>query len=200
MTHGQWSSTIASKVQTSWNLHDLLPQPLDFFILLSSLSGVYGTPSQSNYAAGCTFQDALARHRVLQGQKAVSFDLGVVRNIGTIAENGMRHGQRHIAKDVGQIDDIDIMALLDTYCDPNFPLLSAEKSQVLIGVVTPKTFLAHAAEVPPILQVPLLSGFTQVEKGAGAHGKADAEDPAALFNQATEPEDRARVVVRALSK
>lgn len=71
MSLAQWEQTSCSKIESSWNLHTLLPE-LDFFILLSSVSGVVGNPGQSNYAAGCTFQDALARHRNQGGQKAVS--------------------------------------------------------------------------------------------------------------------------------
>lgn len=38
MTYAQWDLTVRSKVQTSLNLHRLLPDNLDFFILLSSLA------------------------------------------------------------------------------------------------------------------------------------------------------------------
>lgn len=31
MTHNQWTDTIQSKVQSSWNLHTLLPRDMDFF-------------------------------------------------------------------------------------------------------------------------------------------------------------------------
>ncbi|KAI1075992.1 hypothetical protein F5B20DRAFT_584742 [Whalleya microplaca] len=40
-----------------------------FCILLSSLNGVCGALAQSNYAAGCAFQDALIRNRIAKGQK-----------------------------------------------------------------------------------------------------------------------------------
>ena len=43
MTLEQWDLTIASKVQTSRNLSELLPKDLDFFVFLSSVSGVYGS-------------------------------------------------------------------------------------------------------------------------------------------------------------
>ena len=51
MTHAQWSKTIRCKVNASWNLHQLLPSDLDFFLLLSSIVGIYGSPGQANYAA-----------------------------------------------------------------------------------------------------------------------------------------------------
>ncbi|KAK7930973.1 hypothetical protein PG985_001685 [Apiospora marii] len=88
MTATQWRTTIRSKVQTSWNLHTLPAADLDFFVLLSSVSGVLGKAGQSNYAAGCTFQDALARFRASHGgRSAMSIDLGSMRTVGGVAEN-----------------------------------------------------------------------------------------------------------------
>jgi hypothetical protein len=67
------------------NLHRHLPS-LDFFIMLSSMTGITGHVSQANYAAGNTFQDALARHRTAYGKPAVVLDLGPVSSVGFVAE------------------------------------------------------------------------------------------------------------------
>lgn len=76
MTHAQWELTLKSKVHSTANLDQLLSKDLDFFILLSSLGGVYSNVAQCNYAASCSFQDAVARHRTLRGRKAFTFDIG----------------------------------------------------------------------------------------------------------------------------
>jgi NADPH:quinone reductase-like Zn-dependent oxidoreductase/NAD(P)-dependent dehydrogenase (short-subunit alcohol dehydrogenase family) len=90
MTHEQWTIAIRPKVHGSWNLHSLIPNDhLDFFILLSSNVGIFGNRGQANYAAGCTFQDALARHRRSKGLTATSIDLGIMLEIGYIAETGV---------------------------------------------------------------------------------------------------------------
>lgn len=88
MAHPQWTAALRPKVSGSWNLHTLLPQDLNFFILLSSQVGIYGNRGQANYAAGCTFQDALCRYRHAMGMKAVSLDLGIMLGVGYIAEAG----------------------------------------------------------------------------------------------------------------
>lgn len=75
-----------SKVQLSCNLHNQLPRDMDLFVLLSSLAGLYGSLAQSNYAAGSTFQDALASCRTSIGMKSFSFDLGIVRDVGIVAD------------------------------------------------------------------------------------------------------------------
>ncbi|KAL7620177.1 hypothetical protein AAE478_009170 [Parahypoxylon ruwenzoriense] len=46
------------------------------------------------YAGGCSFQDALARYRVGHGRKAVSIDIGWMRNISIIAETRAYQRQR----------------------------------------------------------------------------------------------------------
>jgi hypothetical protein len=87
MSHSDWVAASASKIQGSWNMHELLPSDMDFFIMLSSTSGIIGHPGQANYAAGNTFQNGLAHYRQKKGLKATSIDLGAVAGIGYLAEN-----------------------------------------------------------------------------------------------------------------
>jgi hypothetical protein len=88
MTLDQYNAAIRPKVHGSWNLHkQLSSSDMDFFVMLSSLSGVVGFASQCNYAAGGTFQDALARHRAAQGLHGASIDIGIVQSVGYVAEN-----------------------------------------------------------------------------------------------------------------
>ncbi|KAH8429183.1 uncharacterized protein LDX57_006852 [Aspergillus melleus] len=54
MTHQAWQEVISPKVQGTWNLHQQLPSGMDFFIMLSSISGVLGSRGQANYAASNT--------------------------------------------------------------------------------------------------------------------------------------------------
>lgn len=97
MTFEKWQAAFRPKALGSWNLHCCLPDDMDFFILLSSASGILGNPGQANYAAGNTFQDALAEYRQFQqqtnlasGQKDrhnISLDLGLVLEAGLVAED-----------------------------------------------------------------------------------------------------------------
>ncbi|KAL2166565.1 hypothetical protein VTG60DRAFT_2512 [Thermothelomyces hinnuleus] len=89
MTLDDHSGALAPKVQGSWNLHQYFsaPDDLDFYIMLSSLVGVTGFASQSNYSAGGAFQDALAKYRVEGGLPGVSIDLGIVKSVGYLADD-----------------------------------------------------------------------------------------------------------------
>lgn len=121
------------KVHGSWNLHNLLPQDLDFFLLLSSVSGITGSRGQTNYAAGNTFLDALAKYRVAQGQRCISLDLGSILDIGIAAEHDLTES---LEKDGFRgIKETELLALLDHCCDPSLPLPSKpEQSQIVTGL------------------------------------------------------------------
>ncbi|KAG8157435.1 hypothetical protein KVR01_012819 [Diaporthe batatas] len=202
MTHEQWSNTIRSKVPTSWNLHLLLPD-VDFFIMLSSVAGILGHSGQANYAAGCTFQDALAHYRMYHDQNALSIDLGVMGDIGVVAESeGL---QRHFERTQGldAISENEFLALLDMCCDPARPTIAcdASASQLLVGLTTPAERISRMLEPLEPLERPLFSYFKWPRGGAmqnaGSSG-GDAVAVAELFRQADSPEDRAAVVVDAL--
>lgn len=87
MTFDKWTQSLAPKVQGSWNLHKYLPADMDFFVMLSSMAGVIGNPGQANYSAAGTYQDALSKHRRANGRASTTIDLGIVSDVGYIAEN-----------------------------------------------------------------------------------------------------------------
>ncbi|RHZ48412.1 beta-ketoacyl reductase [Aspergillus thermomutatus] len=90
MSYANWTQPMRPKIQGILNLHNYFSstRPLDFFLICSSISGIFGYPGQTQYAAANTFQDALARHRRSQGLKAVAVDLGIMRDVGILAEQG----------------------------------------------------------------------------------------------------------------
>ncbi|KAI0906291.1 KR domain-containing protein [Ustulina deusta] len=200
MTHSQWQRTIRSKVGTSWNLHQSLPDGLDFFNQLASLAGIYGSIAQANYASGCSFQDSLARYRIAHGQKAVSLDLGWMSTSGIIAENEEYQRQREHASDMHKISDAELLALLDLYCDPMLPLLPESRSQILVSVKTPADQLeAGILEIGSAQRRPLFMGFSRCHsETASSDGRE--ETPAAMFKLATTPSGRAKFVIRGLTE
>jgi hypothetical protein len=50
ISHQQFRAATKPKVQGSWNLHEVLPKKMDFFIMLSSIISITGNHGQSNYA------------------------------------------------------------------------------------------------------------------------------------------------------
>lgn len=75
-----------AKINGAWNLHtNTLQDPLDFFILYSSASAIFGPPGQSNYASANTFLDSLAHFRKNNGKCALSINWGAFSDVGLAA-------------------------------------------------------------------------------------------------------------------
>jgi emericellamide synthase (highly reducing iterative type I polyketide synthase) len=87
MTVEQWCKVTAPKVQGTWNLHKLLPDDMDFFVMLSSVVSMVGTVGASNYASSCAFQDGIARYRRRLGLPAYSVNIGAIVEAGYVSEN-----------------------------------------------------------------------------------------------------------------
>lgn len=88
MPYKNWTTCIHPKVTGTTTLHEALEDtPLDFFVTTSSVSGILGTPGQSNYAAANSYLDALARHRRTLQKSSVSIILPMILGIGVVAEN-----------------------------------------------------------------------------------------------------------------
>ncbi|SMR58228.1 unnamed protein product [Zymoseptoria tritici ST99CH_1A5] len=87
MSYKQWLNATKPKVAGTASLHNFFTD-LDYFNLLSSVAGITGNVSQSNFSAGNCFEDALARQRTMQGKPAVSINLGPVMGVGLVADRG----------------------------------------------------------------------------------------------------------------
>lgn len=90
MTHQQWQEALRPKVQGSANLAAaaIEPRHRPFFIMLSSFTAIFGNRTQANYVAACAFQDALAHDLRTRGLHAVALDLGIMRDVGYLAQHG----------------------------------------------------------------------------------------------------------------
>ncbi|KAF2267503.1 hypothetical protein CC78DRAFT_490418 [Lojkania enalia] len=88
LTYDDWNTTLAPKVDGTWNLHRAFDKiDLDFFVLFSSISGIVGQWGQANYAAANTFLDSFVRYRRSMGQAASVVDVGVMEDVGYVSQN-----------------------------------------------------------------------------------------------------------------
>lgn len=86
----QWIKATGPKVKGAWYLHEATMEAgieLDFFVFLSSMSGITGQPGQANYAGANTFLDAFALWRNSNGLPASSIDIGAVADMGYAARD-----------------------------------------------------------------------------------------------------------------
>jgi NAD(P)-dependent dehydrogenase (short-subunit alcohol dehydrogenase family)/acyl carrier protein len=90
----RFRTVMAPKIQGAWNLHLLTrDEPMDFFILYSSMASLLGLPGQGNYAAANAAMDALAHYRRQQGLAALSVNWGPFAEVGLAAASSNR-GER----------------------------------------------------------------------------------------------------------
>jgi acyl transferase domain-containing protein/acyl-CoA thioesterase FadM/acyl carrier protein len=79
---------MAAKARGAWNLHRLTrEEPLDFFVLFSSISSLIGNAGQGNYVAANAFLDQLALHRRRRGLVATALHWGVLGEAGLVARD-----------------------------------------------------------------------------------------------------------------
>jgi acyl carrier protein len=62
-------------------------QPLDFFLMLSSISSLVGNMGQGNYSAANAFLDQFAHYRRALGLPAVTVNWGALAEVGVVARN-----------------------------------------------------------------------------------------------------------------
>jgi acyl transferase domain-containing protein/acyl carrier protein len=79
------------KVLGAWHLDRVTAaDPLDFFVMLSSVASLLGTPGQGAYAAANAVMDALAHDRHARGLPALAVNLGPVCGEGLAAQQRVR--------------------------------------------------------------------------------------------------------------
>ena len=103
-----------SKARSAQHLHDhTLDQPLEMFLLMSSLVTVWGNPAQPAYCAANSYLDALAHHRKSLGLPALSLQLGAVRGTGYL-EDKVEVTKRLADKGILTLHIEEVLSVLET--------------------------------------------------------------------------------------
>ncbi|WP_409180792.1 SDR family NAD(P)-dependent oxidoreductase [Amycolatopsis sp. VS8301801F10] len=186
LTAERMASVLRPKVDGAWQVHELTEgAELDFFVLFSSVAGVWGTAGQANYAAGNTFLDALAAHRRQQGLPAVSlawgpWDTGMAGELtGTDRTRLSRQGLRTLSAAQG-------LAVVDLVTGP-----VAAPAPLLVAARLDLAALRRAGEAPPVLSG--LAGASAPARRTVGQPSADGNALAERLASASEAE-RADVV------
>jgi acyl transferase domain-containing protein/NADPH:quinone reductase-like Zn-dependent oxidoreductase/acyl carrier protein len=119
----RFRTVLAPKAGGAWNLHVLTRgEPLDFFVMFSSVTSIIGNPGQANYAAANAFLDALAAHRRSEGLPALTVNWGHLGGVGYVARNA--HVSEHLnRRGIPELAPAEALGLLGK-------LLRADASQV----------------------------------------------------------------------
>jgi hypothetical protein len=200
MSVEEWNDALRPKVDASWNLHHILGQDLDFFVLLSSAMGIIGNKEQSNYAAGNTFQDSLARYRLSRGLPAVSLNLPAIEDVGFVADKPELLESMRAAGN-GSMPIAEVLAVLDYHCGLSPKHLSLEEAQVILRPGLPHELAALGIAQPAWMQDPLFSHLGQLGTSSSvAHGATVQKKAknATIIAAAASMAEAERIVLEAL--
>ena len=172
MTAQQFREPIDPKVSGTWNLHNIALEqavPIDFFTLLSSVSGVVGQKAQTNYSAGSIFLDSFAVYRHSLGLPACSVNLGVIEDVGYFTERDhlsrRLEAQGWVPINEGLLHKILRFSILQ---QSQAPINPASSTQLVTGIPVP---LLPSSPLQPHHR------FSALRPGAGAAaGALDTRD------------------------
>ncbi|KAM5467173.1 Type I Iterative PKS [Microsporum ferrugineum] len=135
MTYDSWHSTLAPKVQGTWNLHNVFKDvPLDFFILFSSVVALGGNTGQASYTAANAFLDTFVRYRQSMNLPAWAINIGFMQGIGYASQN-LKLVDTALASSVQMVDE---SYLLDALQMAMLKSKGAGSGQFAIGLGTSK--------------------------------------------------------------
>lgn len=186
MTLDDYHTAIHAKVQGTWNLHlaslSLQKQPLDFFTLLSSTSGIVGNKGQANYAAANTFLDAFASYRHSLGLHANCVDLGLIEDVGYVAEQETNTLETRFDKrQWTPINEIMLRKIL-TYSilqqESLTPLSASSTTQMITGIGYPLPANGSPLASEPRFTYLFSTHGTNTSSADGDEGSDDAADQA----------------------
>ncbi|KAM0168080.1 hypothetical protein ACHAPF_011356 [Botrytis cinerea] len=200
MSYSDWREASDCKVSGTWNLHTLLPKGLDHFIVYSSIFGAIGGTASVNYSAACAYQDALVHYRNKIGEKATTFNLGVMIDDGVLRDN---MAVRTVLLGTGYLVGIkqkELSALLEHHCDaflsvPKTPL----KSQIIVGIDTPLSIKARGIDIPTVMKLPKFKGTWNINgKGRKDMKEGAISDVASQLHGVNSRVEAASIITNAL--
>ena len=114
MDEERFQASLAAKVEVSVRMAQVFQnEPLDFVMFFSSMQSFAKSPGQSNYASGCTFEDAFAHQLALEWSRPVKIiNWGYWGSIGVVASAAYQ--ERMAKAGVGSIEPPEAMAALET--------------------------------------------------------------------------------------
>jgi len=96
----RFDTVLRPKIVGAWALHSLtLNEPLDFFVLFSSVASVLGSAGQGNYCAANAYLDCLAHYRRSKGLPAMTINWGPWSDVGLAARADRRRRLGEIGLD-----------------------------------------------------------------------------------------------------
>ena len=187
MSAEAFDEVLKPKVLGAVALHEALrAEPLDFFVMFSSIASVVPSTGQGNYAAANAFLDAFARYRCSKGLPAVSINWGPWGEVGMATQLDLiEYFERRGFTPMTNSQGIEAFEQLLSAGYPQATVIAADWS-----VVGRENFPLGIA--PPLISKVIAEGAT-TQPGSGA--TPEAESVLERVMNEGDPEIRREIVV-----
>jgi acyl carrier protein len=183
----RFARVFAPKVQGGQLLDTLTrSDPLDFFVLFSSIASVLGSRGQANHSAANAYLDLLARERRSRGLPGLSINWGAWTDVGAAVDRGVT--ERIAAQGMAAVTPSQGLLAMER-------LMAQDRAQLAVLPIDWRRYIDHALQgVTPayLSDVASMSSAGKAEK-ASAHDATRAVDLREQF-AATAPARRRPLV------
>jgi acyl transferase domain-containing protein/acyl carrier protein/SAM-dependent methyltransferase len=163
MDEERFQEALAAKVDVAVRLAQVFEhEPLDFVLFFSSINAFTRSAGQSNYAAGCTFEDAFAARLRQEWPCVVKvMNWGYWSSVGAVASASYQ--QRMEQMGLGSLEPAEAMqALEDLLTGPVDQIVLLKTTQPVLPELTPLGELIQTQQILTIYPQYLPSSFHQV--------------------------------------
>lgn len=168
MSIEQFNDVIGPKMYGSIYLDRLFwNQPLDFFILFSSVSCLFGNPGQANYCAANAYVCSLAAQRRKRGLAATALNIGAISGVGYMEREDRKALDLTIAKmALMRLSEEDVHQLIAEAIEAGHPD-SQDGPELSTGLLDVR---AESPEAPVWASDPIFSEFV-VDRAESDEGR-----------------------------
>lgn len=145
-----FSEVIAPKIEGTWNLDHLTRgDQLDFFVLFSSVSGIFGGPGQSDYTAANSYLDGYAAYLRKAGIRATAINWTAWAETGMAYDHGVK--MDHLI-----FQPLPTVAAIEKFAE----VLAADRTNILVGAINYPRFSELVPQLPIRLSRELAMALT----------------------------------------
>ncbi|KAA8651101.1 putative Nonribosomal peptide synthetase [Aspergillus tanneri] len=178
----------SAKINTATYLDELFPEPtLNFFVILTSLVSVIGTPKQAEYHASALFMTGLIQQRRQRGLVGSILALGMVVDAGYFAKQGRKVIQRMMHDGHAPLCESDLHHAFGEVVAAGAPG-SQENPEIFIGLQMIDRQIDQDGE-SSWPSNPLLSHFTTYGARAKQGQSVKQEDSSSILPPEHQPQE-----------
>ncbi|KAF7585621.1 hypothetical protein BBP40_010428, partial [Aspergillus hancockii] len=176
-----------TKINAATYLDELFPEPtLDFFVILTSLVSIIGTPKQATYHAAAPFMSGLIQQRREKALVGSILALGMVVDAGYFARQGKEMIQHMVQQGYTPLCESDLHHAFNEAIAAGAPE-AQESPEIYIGLQMRDRQIGQDGQMP-WLSNPLLSHFTTNGARVSEGQSVDRQDSPSILATVQPPQ------------